>query len=140
MMRQVFVDSDVILDVALGRQPFYESSEMVLSLIEAGRAVGVTSSVCISNIYYILRRQGGDTQARAFIELLISYIGVIGVEHADILAALSSDFSDFEDAMQHFAASREQSSAIITRNIQDYQHTQLPIYTPVEFVGMYGAQ
>jgi hypothetical protein len=44
MIRKAFVDSDVILDLATGREPFIEHSKAVLSIIENGYAIGVISS------------------------------------------------------------------------------------------------
>ena len=34
MIKRVFVDTDIILDVALARKPFLESSKLVLALLE----------------------------------------------------------------------------------------------------------
>jgi hypothetical protein len=34
MIKRVFIDSDVILDVALAREPFVEASSLVLAILE----------------------------------------------------------------------------------------------------------
>src|SRR5688572_23134647 len=125
MIKRVFVDSDVILDVALARQPFVDASRLVLSLLENGRAVGFASSNSITNIYYVLRKSGGDSKAREFIGSLLKYLTAIPIDHADILNALKSDFSDFEDGVQNFAALSNQCECIVTRNIDDYQKSEL---------------
>ena len=44
MIKRIFVDFDVILDVALAREPFVEYSSLVLVLLEQRRCVGVISS------------------------------------------------------------------------------------------------
>ena len=44
-------------------------------------------------------------------------------------------FSDFEDAIQHFAAKAEGGiSAIVTRNKADYTHSEIPVLLPEEYL------
>ncbi|HVZ17597.1 MAG TPA: PIN domain-containing protein [Terriglobales bacterium] len=137
MIRRVFVDSDVILDVALAREPFVEASRVVLALLENGRAVGFASSNSITNIYYILRKAGGDSKARDFLGNLLSYITAVPIGHSDILNALQSDFSDFEDGVQNYAALSNQCECIVTRNIGDYEKSKLNVYLPSQFLSGY---
>jgi len=137
MIKRVFVDSDVILDVALARQPFVEASKIVLSLLENGRAVGFVSSNSIANIYYMLRKSGGDPKARSFLLTLLKYITVVSIDHSCILRALKSEFTDFEDGIQHFAALSDQCECIVTRNIEDFGKSNLNVYLPIEFISNY---
>jgi hypothetical protein len=48
--------------------------------------------------------------------------------------ALSSDFKDFEDALQHYSAIEVKSDLIITNNIKDYKTSLIPVMTPKQFV------
>ena len=137
MIKRVFVDTDIILDVALARQPFLESSKLVLALLENYIAIGFLTSNEITNIYYILRKAGGDQNARKFISDIVKYLTVISVEHSDVLDALSSDISDFEDSVQHFAALRNQCDCIVTRNIDDYKNAKITVYSPIDFLSIY---
>ena len=56
MIKKVFVDTDVILDVALAREPFLEHSKNVLAMLENNIAIGHLSSNCVANIYYIFKQ------------------------------------------------------------------------------------
>ena len=134
MIKRVFVDTDVILDVALARKPFVVAGKTVLSLLENYIAMGFTSANSIGNLYYILRKAGGNHKARQFLTGLLEYITVIPIHHTEAIAALASDFTDFEDALQNAAAENNQCECIITRNTEDYVHSELPIYAPVEFL------
>ena len=49
MRDRLFIDSDIILDVALSRDPHYMSSSFILSLIELKKIDGFTSAIVISN-------------------------------------------------------------------------------------------
>ncbi len=137
MIKRVFVDSDVILDVALARMPFLENSKMLLSMLENGLAIGFVSSNSIANIYYILRKAGDDAKARFFISSILKYLTIIPTTHANILDALKSNFNDFEDGIQNFSALENQCECIITRNVDDYKKSTLDVYLPVEFLNLF---
>ncbi len=137
MIRRVLIDSDVILDVALARQPFVEASRVVLAVLENGKAVGFASSNSITNIYYVLRKAGGDAKAREFIGNLLRYLTALPIDHADLLKALKSDFADFEDGVQNCAALSHQCEAIVTRNGKDYASSELEVFLPIEFLRNY---
>ena len=137
MIKRVFIDSDIILDVATGRMPFVQNSKIVLSIIENGKAFGMISSNSVTNIYYILRRLSSDEKARIFIKKILKYIDVISADHKNILDALDSKFNDFEDAVQNYSALSNLCDCIITRNTEDYKKSELTIYSPIEFISQF---
>jgi hypothetical protein len=52
----------------------------------------------------------------------------------DIESSIESKFSDFEDGIQYFTALRSKKiDALITRNVKDYKHSQLPVFTPKQW-------
>ncbi|HOV94343.1 MAG TPA: PIN domain-containing protein [Spirochaetales bacterium] len=138
MIKRVFLDSDVILDVATGREPFVKGSRAVLASIENGQALGFISSTSVTNIYYVLRKISNGTKARAFIEQVLKFLVVLPVTHEEIVQALRSDFPDFEDAVQHQCAFGNACEFIVTRNVEDYKNSKLLVYTPKEFVALLG--
>lgn len=137
MIKKVFIDTDIILDVALAREPFFKNSKMILVMAENNIIIGNISSNCIANICYILRKVGGDTNARKFILGLVKYITVITIDHQNVLDALKSKFSDFEDALQNYSAIDQQCEYIITRNIGDYKNSKLKVVTPEDFIKLF---
>ena len=88
MIKKVFIDTDIVLDVALARAPFFSASKMILAMAENNIIIGNISSNCIANIYYILRKAGGDSDARKFISNVVKYIGVITIDHQNVVEAL----------------------------------------------------
>jgi predicted nucleic acid-binding protein len=133
-MEKVLIDSDIILDVATGREPFTIDSTSVLSLIECGYAIGTVSSNSVTNIYYILRKLSSGEKARNFLRTLLEYVSVISVSHEAIRKALDSKFTDFEDGVQHFCALENRCDTIITKNGNDYAFSEIEILEPREFV------
>lgn len=136
-MKRVMIDSDVILDAAVNRASFAESSKAILAAAENGQISGVVSGHCITNVYYILKKISSKEKTRKFIEELIAFLFVVPFQHNAVVNALQSDFSDFEDGVLHFCAVHNQSDCIVTRNVNDYTASALPVYTPNEFIHLY---
>jgi len=137
VIKRVFIDTDIILDVALEREPFYKFSKSVFALAENSLISGYVTSNEIANLYYILRKQGGDLQAREFIRKIMQFILVIPVNHQNILDAMDSGFKDFEDGIQNYSALENQCEYIITRNIRDYKHSSLRVELPEHFIKLF---
>jgi predicted nucleic acid-binding protein len=137
MIRKAFVDSDVILDLATGREPFIEHSKAVLSIIESGYAIGLISSNSVTNIHYVLRKLSSSSKAKDFLKTLLQYVSAVPVDHGAIMQALESEFYDFEDGVQHFCALKNQCDFIITRNGKHYTMSEVKVLEPKEFVALY---
>jgi predicted nucleic acid-binding protein len=137
MIRRVFLDSDVILDIALAREPFVEHSSLVLAILEQKRCAGVVSSNVLTNVYYVLQKLSSSQQARDFIRDLLQIIEVVSVNHNAVIQGLDSDFADLEDGIQHFAALEARCDCIVTRNGADYAKAQISVFSPREFVTLF---
>ena len=133
-MNRVLVDTDVIMDFLLDREPFASQSEKIINLCFNKNIKGYTTPVIISNLYYILRKISTREKVTEKIRNLMSFFDVAPIDKKVILTALNSEFSDFEDALQNYAAlSSGNIDFIITRNIKDYKKSSIGVLTPVEF-------
>lgn len=132
---KIFLDTDVALDHLADRQPFAEYAHRLLALAETGELTVCLSSLSFSNLYYILRKAEGHASALALLGSLSRLVHICAVSESEIRSALSSQFKDFEDAIQHFAAKAESGvSAIVTRNKTDYSASEIPLLSPEEFL------
>ena len=60
------------------------------------------------------------------------------MDQKQVLAALESKFTDFEDALQFFSAvNSNKIDAIITRNIKFFKKSALPAFTPQEYLATF---
>ena len=66
----------------------------------------------------------------------MSLFQIASVGRAVLVAALSSEFSDFEDGVLHAAAKEAGVQGIVTRNLQDFKTSALPVYSPDEVLGL----
>lgn len=134
-MNQLLLDTDVVLDFFLDRQPFAEDATRILALCEEQQLQVFVTPVSISNVYYILRKLGSHSKVITHLKQLLTLVEVASVHKEVVLEALESDFKDFEDALQHFAANSEPSiQLIITRNLKDYSKSSLAVMTPVAYL------
>jgi predicted nucleic acid-binding protein len=139
MFRRVLVDTDVILDLLLARQPFYPSASRLFVAFEEGRLEGYVSSLAFANLFYLLRKgEGGGPEAISILRKLRLVTRVLTVDEKIIDLALASTFTDFEDAIQYFAAAERKLEAIVTRNRRDYKASKLAIVNAEECLELAG--
>lgn len=133
-MERVFVDSDIVLDVLAKRSPFYEYAAHLFSLADQ-RKVGLgISSLCFSNINYLLSKQIGSSEARKALIKLKTLVTVLAVDDKVIELSLASNFTDFEDAIQYFCAIENGYKTLLTRNLKDYKKANIPVMTAESYL------
>ncbi len=133
-MDKAFIDTDVILDFLTGREPFALDAARIFSLSERKKVSLCTTGLVFSNAYYVLRKIGSHKKVIENLTQLAKLIDICGLPKAVVMEALESNFSDFEDALQHFAALADKARIIITRNTKDFKHSELAVLTPDQFL------
>jgi predicted nucleic acid-binding protein len=134
---KILLDTNIILDIALERQPFFQPAAKILETSDFDRFHLYISASMATDVFYVIRKEKGESVGLAFLKDLLDAVDVCRVDKGILLLALESDFSDFEDAVQHFAAVNAELEVIITRNKKDYSASSLKIMDPEEFVGTY---
>lgn len=135
MSKNIFVDSDVLIDFLIDRKPNSDDATLLIDKAEKGKIIAYTSVLCLANIHYVIRKILGEKKSREIIEELIDIIKILTFSEDNLRNALKSDFKDFEDAIQNSIAIESNSiSAIITRNKKDYKYSELDVYTPKEYL------
>lgn len=133
-MNKIFIDTDIILDFMIAREPFAVDAARIFSLAEQNKINLCTTGLVFSNAYYILRKLASHKKVIEKLTQLTKFIGIIGLSETAVINALSSNFNDFEDALQHYAALSEKVTIIITRNIKDYKNSELAVLTPDQYL------
>ncbi|MFN0082697.1 MAG: PIN domain-containing protein [Ferruginibacter sp.] len=141
MSFNIFVDSDVILDVLLVREQFFNDSCAVFNLSQQEKISLYTSSSIILNVQYVGQKLiSKQKMSRTLYYLVESFLEIINPSKTSVLKAYKSDFLDFEDAVQYYTAVEfGKINYIITRNTKDYKktQTQIPILTPTQFLKVF---
>lgn len=134
---KAFIDSDVLLDFFLDRAPFSDASAAVISRCEQKLLIGCTTPLVLSNIYYLLRQKTGREKALKCIHFLLDCLEIVAMDRESVLAAMSSEFTDFEDGLQYGSAISDKTvQCIVTRNLKDYRKSKLAVHTPTGLLAL----
>ena len=129
MKKNIFIDSDIVLDLLAKREPFYHHSASLFSLIDSGKLHGFVSSLIFSNLFYILRKHNSRKQTVDILTKLRIMVSILPVDEKIIELALLSNFNDFEDAIQYYTAKAHKIDYIVTRNLKDFKTSDIKALT-----------
>lgn len=126
----VLLDTNIVLDFFLEREPFFPLANQVFEVISTGQIVAFISASSATDIFYIARRQTRSiNEARRILVATLNLLGICPVNRAILNDALESGLADFEDAVQIACAVSQRIDAIVTRNPRDFQTTAISIMT-----------
>jgi predicted nucleic acid-binding protein len=131
---RVLIDTNVVLDLLLEREPFVEDVIAIFEQIERGSLEGHIAATTVTNIFYIIRKAEGRESALIAIRRLLIGLHLCAVDRQTVETALNFDLRDFEDAVQLACATINQLDGVITRNHRDFTGSKLPIYSPTEII------
>lgn len=127
---KLLLDINVILDVALNRAPFAEDSAKLLNAVQLGRAEGFVAAHTITTTFYVIAKNQGVSNAGAAISRMLRIVDVVPADRADMVAAISLGWDDFEDAVQAVSALKISADYIVTRDLHDFGKATTPAHSP----------
>jgi predicted nucleic acid-binding protein len=130
---RALIDTDVLLDVALKREPHATASAAVLRWAEGGGAAAVAWH-SLTNCACLL--EGGG---RPFLVRLLQLVDVASVGGADARRALQLPMNRIDDAFQAAAALAWGADTIVTRNLGNYRRSPVGALSPGAFIKRVGA-
>lgn len=134
---KILIDTNVILDVLTGREPYCESSAAVLKLCGT-QITGLISATQTTDLFYLLRREGkGAAWAKTVIQQLIDHLKVIDATESDVKNALASNMTDYEDALLAFGGKRHRADYLVTRNGKDFMNSPVSALSPQAFLELF---
>ena len=135
MANRILIDTNVLLDYLLERQPFFEDAKRIITSCVEGKAKGSIAAHSISNMFFILRKDYDAKERREILYNLCSIFDVEGIDKAKLLAGLSNeDFLDFEDCLQMECAKSYGADYIVTRNVSDYVTSEVKAIEPKDYL------
>lgn len=134
-MKNVFVDTNILIDLLADRQPFSKFAIEIFDLAARNKVMLFTSSHSIATTHYLLKKYIQEKELREIIYSLIDYVHVIAIDISIIKKSLLSKHKDFEDAIQIFAANSVKNlDFLVTRNIKDFKDAGLIVLPPDELL------
>ena len=131
---RLLIDGNILLDVLQKREPHYADSASVWKMCETDIAEGFVSTLTFANLVYVMRKEL-DEEMISEVHRKLSLIFIFeDLNAADITTAVDMKWDDFEDAVQAVTAKRIHADYIITRNVKDYNRSEVVAFTPAEFL------
>ena len=134
-MDKVFLDTNVVIDFLCERGNFYLPAAKIVVKAYHEEIELCCSAVTFATASFLMERSKIETET-IFRKLadFCTLCSPVAVDRTTIERSLESEFTDFEDALQHFAAVEAGADYIITRNKKDFEHSILAVMEPQEYL------
>ena len=133
----LLIDTNVVLDWLLERQPFAENAKRIMEHCISGGLRCCLAGHTLLNTFYITRKEKSVSERKEILLMLCDCFEIIDVEKAMIVSVLQNEnWKDLEDGLQMQSAAHEKLDYIITRNIKDFTNSQVKALLPEDFLRM----
>ena len=133
---KIMIDTNVIIDLLLKREPFALSAKKIIDLIENKVFKGCLSPTSITTIHYLIQKAHNKEKADYLICKIVKNFEVLDIDKGIFLSCCGRDFKDFEDEVIIALAQKFKMNYIITRNKKDFLHSNIKVLTPNEFIDL----
>ena len=134
-MREIFIDTNVIFDLLLGREPYSKYSYTLFDYAIRNDIVLNTCSFSYPSLYYVLKKKFSHEYIIHDLIWVSTVTKCLPVNENVVKQALESKFHDFEDAIQYFCALQiPKCEVIITRDKRGFRSSTLRVRTPEVFL------
>jgi predicted nucleic acid-binding protein len=134
----VLLDTDVVLDVLLARQPWVSDAQAVFEANERGQVDAWVTATTLTNLYYLCRKSIGREAALDGVHACLAQFQIASVDTILLQAALHLHGPDFEDDLQIVCAQAAGADTLVTRNVSHFRHSPILVLTPSELVKRIG--
>ncbi|MBC2694516.1 MAG: aminotransferase class I/II-fold pyridoxal phosphate-dependent enzyme [Desulfobacteraceae bacterium] len=131
---KVFIDTNVLIDVAVRIDKYPDSFALLNKLMEFPDYSLWIAAVSVNNIQYVVSKLENETKANKLLELIREEFSIIPFRRSVFLQAMDNTNPDFEDAIQFYSAEEMNMDCIITRNPDDFTNSSVKVYTPSQFL------
>lgn len=132
---RVLIDTNVLLDVLMGRQPYFDIADQIIKLCADKKIEGYMAAHSIPNMFYILRKSMSDDERREALKFICQIVKIEGIDYIKIYSAIDNkEFSDLEDCLQEECAVAVLADYIVTRNMKDFVNSKVPAILPDMFL------
>ena len=131
---KLLIDGNIILDVLQKREPHYENSAMIWKMCETDLVEGYVSTLTFANLVYVMRKELDAEKINEVLKKLSLIFTFEDLHASHISMAAEMQWDDFEDAIQAATAKRIHADYIITRNVKDFEKSEVMAFTAAEFL------
>jgi predicted nucleic acid-binding protein len=129
---RVLLDTNVVLDVLLSREPWLDDAQALWLAADNGELSAYLSASSLTDIYYVARRLADVLRARHAVKLCLDAFEVLAVDRAALERAQQLTGPDFEDNVQIACAEAAVLDAIVTRDTAGYADSTVAVLSARE--------
>ena len=138
---RVLVDTCVIIDALQSRVPFAEAAQKLFIYSANKQFESYITAKSVTDIYYLIHRlTHSDAETRKILNKLFTLFHLLDTTSLDCRKAISSEISDYEDAVMVETAIRLEMDCIVTRKTNDYVKSSVNVYDPSTFLKLLEAE
>ena len=135
MVNKILIDTNVLIDYLLEREPFFEDAKDVILSCADGKVKGCIAAHSIPNMFFILRKDYSEKERREVLLNLCKIFDVEGIDKVKLtLGLINKNFLDFEDCLQMECAKSYGADYIVTRNVSDYVTSEVKAVYPKDYL------
>lgn len=132
---RALIDTCVVIDALQAREPFAEDAQQIFLAVANKRVMGFLTAKSAADIYYITHRYThNDQDTRKVLSTLFNLFELLDTAGMDCRKAISSELTDYEDAMMSETTLRCGIDCIVTRNLRDYEKSPVQTFSPSAFL------
>lgn len=131
--RRIFLDTNVILDFFLEREPFYYDALKLWAACEEGAVDGYVSALTITNVHYIAQRIKSPTTAMIAVRGILDVFNVVPLDKELLRHAADLHDRDYENDIQLQSAVKAGCSHLFTRDPTHFHSKAIAIVPPSSF-------
>ena len=136
---KVLLDTNVVLDLLLDREPFSELAQAIFLKVESKHVEGFLCPTTLTTLYYLLSKHLDKKQCNQTMENLLALFETTNLTKPVLVDSVRSVGSDFEDSVIYTSAKHTKIDVIVTRDTTGFKNSAIKVMSPQEFLIFVGA-
>ena len=137
---RVLLDTNIVLDALLAREPFVDLAQEIFILVENGEIEGYLCATSVTTLHYLIGRATNKREADEIIEQLLTLFEVSPVTKKVLYDASINNGVDYEDSVIYTSAYYSDINIIITRDKRGFKESKISSLQPKEFLAFFKSQ
>jgi predicted nucleic acid-binding protein len=134
---KILLDTNVVLDALLAREPFVVIAREIFILIENKELEAYLCATSVTTIHYLMQRATNKAEADNLIATLLDLFEVAPVTKDILSDASVHNGTDYEDSVIYTAAKEVDVDMIITRDNSGFKNSSISVLEPSEFLAFW---
>lgn len=131
---KVLLDTNIVLDLLLQREPFYKDALEIFSFIELKKIDGYLCATTMTTIHYLVSKTLKKNQSNKVIEDLLQLFKIAEVNKDVLLSSVKHNGIDFEDSVLYTSAKFADIDVIVSRDKKGFKKSKVLVQEPNEFL------